>query len=54
MAGGGGGGGQKWGIREDSYAYPLADLNSTGDCGEGNSDVDATTRYTSTTRELTA
>ncbi len=40
---GGRGGGQKRGLREDSYAYPLTDLNNTGDRGEGNSDVDPTT-----------
>ena len=43
VLGGGGGVGQKWGLREDSYAYPLTDLNNTGDRGEGNSDVDRTT-----------
>ena len=40
---GGGGVEQKWGLREDRYAYPLTDLNNTGDRGEGNSDVDPTT-----------
>ena len=45
------GGGHKWGLREDSYAYPVTELNNTGDRGEGNSDVDPTIPYTTTTRE---
>ena len=47
----GGGGGQKWGLREDSYAYPVTELNNTGDRGEGNRDVDPTIPYTTTTKE---
>ena len=49
-----GGGVRSGGLREDSYAYPVTELNNTGDRGEGNSDVDPTIPYTTTTREQTA
>ena len=54
------GGKTEGGLREDIYAsrclsFSLTDLNNTGDCGEGNSDVATTTLFNANiTRELTA